>query len=592
MKRIYLWLLFSLGALTGSAQIAREVSYFNVTSGGGGPVAPLDIIEIRAVISVPSGTTINGLSFTGIVPAGTAYVPGSIAAKTNENVTTVANTGTYTDAAGDDRGFYTSSSQQIRIYMGNGATATAGGSVTGGTTVPRHYSVATIIQATYRVRVLVLQGSLITLGGNAFTYNGGSIALPNITVFVSYNNSCASFDPVGNLVTVESGGTFGSGNTLNRPTSSPYTSGFTFVNIASGSPVDGQYSIVKSTSPNSGTGRVYSAWDIIGDHTGTTNSAGNPAPSGPTTGGYMLLVNATYSPSAVFSYSVSGLIPGMDYTIGFWVRNMCIGNCSSNPNGGGGTGPGVLPNLIFSVNGADRYSTGSVASGIGWQQHTFTFNTGTLTSANLVIRNNAPGGGGNDWVIDDISLNRCLIILPEVVEKIAVERIENTSVVKWSITNDQALKEYVVEYSEDGKSFQEAGTVAASGQGGSYSYHDSRSISNKMYYRIKSINKNNNERYSKTVLIRAGQQPTNTLKISPNPALQNPSVQFSVARKTTAAITIVDGAGRIVSRSTTQAESGVNTYTISQKLAPGMYTVAVDCGNGDVRRERLIILDK
>jgi Secretion system C-terminal sorting domain len=306
----------------------------------------------------------------------------------------------------------------------------------------------------------------------------------------------------------------------------------------------------------------------------------------------MLLVNATYSPSAVFSYSVSGLIPGMDYTIRFWVRNICVGACSSNPNGGGGSGPGVLPNLIFAVNGADRYSTGPVPSGVGWREHTFTFNTGTLTAGNLVIRNNAPGGGGNDWVIDDISLNRCLIILPEAVEKLAVERTENTSIVKWSIANDQALKEYVVQYSEDGKSFEDAGSVLASGRGGNYSYNDVRSISNKLYYRIKSINKNNEERYSKTVMIRAGQQLTKSLKISPNPASQNPAVQFNVARRTAAAITIVDGAGRLVSRSNVQAESGMNSHTISTKLAPGIYTVVVDCGNGDILRERLVIIDK
>lgn len=592
MKKIYLCVLLCLSYLAGSAQVSTQLSYFNVTKGGGGPISTTDIIELRAVISVPSGTTISGVRFNGTVPTGTTYQTGSIAAKTNEGLTTITNTGTYTDASGDDRGTYTSSTGTVRINLGQSASATAGGSITGGTTVPRFYSNATIIQATFRVRVNLFQGSILTLGGNSFTYGGNTYNLPNISVYISYNNSCASFDPVGNLVTVETGGGFGSGTTLNRSSSSPYTSGFTFVNIGSGSPQDGQYSIVKSTSYNSGTGRVHGVFDIFGDHTGTSTSAGNPAPNSSTSGGYMLLVNATFTPSVVFSYSVSGLITNMDYTIGFWIRNVC-GSCAANPTtGGGGSGPGVLPNLIFSVNGSDRYTTGNVAYGTGWVQHTFTFNSGTNTVANLVIRNNAPGGGGNDWAIDDISLNRCLIILPETVENLSVDRAENVSVVKWNISNDEAIKNYVVEYSEDGKAFKEAGTVYATGQGGKYSFNDTRAIYNKMYYRIKSVTKNGDERYSKTVLVREGNQPSTALRITPNPAYQNPAIQFTTPKRTTASIMVMDGVGRMVSQTAMQAEAGTNVHTLNLKLKPGVYTVVIDCGQGDVRRERMVIIDK
>lgn len=592
MKKIYLCMLLSLGFLASTAQVSTQLSYFNVTKGGGGPISTTDIIELRAVISVPSGTSISGVRFNGTVPTGTTYQTGSLAAKTNEGLTSVTNTGTYTDAAGDDRGTYTSSTGTVRINLGQSASSSAGGSITGGSTVPRFYTNATIIQATFQVRVNLFQGSILTLGGNSFTYGSTTVNLPNISVFISYSNSCASFDPIGNLVTVENGGGFGSGTTLNRSTSSPYTTGFSFVNIGSGSPNDGQYSIVKNTSFNSGTGRVHGVFDIFGDHTGTTTSAGNPAPSGSANAGYMLLVNATFTPSVVFSYSVSGLLTNMDYTIGFWIRNVC-GSCAANPStGGGGSGPGVLPNLIFSVNGSDRYTTGNVPYGVGWVQHTFTFNSGTNSTANLVIRNNAPGGGGNDWAIDDISLNRCLIILPETVENFSVDRAENVSIVKWDISNDDAIKSYEIEYSEDGQRFKEAGTVFATGKGGKYSFNDTRTIYNKMYYRIKSVTKNGDERYSKTVLVREGTQQSTTVKITPNPASQNPAVQFSTAKRATASIMVVDGLGRMVSQTTMQAEAGTNVHTLNQKLKAGVYTVVVDLGQGDIRRERMVIIDK
>jgi hypothetical protein len=68
---------------------------------------------------------------------------------------------------------------------------------------------------------------------------------------------------------------------------------------------------------------------------------------------------------------------------------------------------GVYPNLSFSLNGLDYYSTGEIDVN-GWQKKGFVFRTGpTQTSAVFAIRNNSQGGGGNDWVLDDISVATC-----------------------------------------------------------------------------------------------------------------------------------------------------------------------------------------
>jgi len=69
--------------------------------------------------------------------------------------------------------------------------------------------------------------------------------------------------------------------------------------------------------------------------------------------------------------------------------------------------PGVLPNLTLVVDGIDRISTGQMDT-VGWQQRGFVLQTGpTQTSITISIRNNAPGGGGNDWAMDDIALSTC-----------------------------------------------------------------------------------------------------------------------------------------------------------------------------------------
>ena len=64
----------------------------------------------------------------------------------------------------------------------------------------------------------------------------------------------------------------------------------------------------------------------------------------------------------------------------------------------------------------DRYSTGSLDT-VGWQERGFVYLTGpTETSITISVRNNAPGGGGNDWALDDITLATCppnLLLTPD-----------------------------------------------------------------------------------------------------------------------------------------------------------------------------------
>ena len=70
---------------------------------------------------------------------------------------------------------------------------------------------------------------------------------------------------------------------------------------------------------------------------------------------------------------------------------------------------GVSPDLTYTIDGVDYYTTGNIVYDKRWIKKGFLFKTASgQTSVNLTIRNNAPGGGGNDWAIDDIGLATCL----------------------------------------------------------------------------------------------------------------------------------------------------------------------------------------
>ncbi|HET7003194.1 MAG TPA: T9SS type A sorting domain-containing protein, partial [Puia sp.] len=107
------------------------------------------------------------------------------------------------------------------------------------------------------------------------------------------------------------------------------------------------------------------------------------------------------------------------YQYSAWFRNICS-KCACDSNGKGPasvgyipTGPGdssgVHPNLTFNVNGYDYYTTGDMPYTGQWIRKGFTYLTGpTQTSMIIYVRNNAPGGGGNDWALDDISVASCV----------------------------------------------------------------------------------------------------------------------------------------------------------------------------------------
>jgi hypothetical protein len=248
-----------------------------------------------------------------------------------------------------------------------------------------------------------------------------------------------------NAILSEYGGTFGSGTAKNRaPSPKVDNSGNYIYNLfGANSPQDYYYNISNNTStggvgyttsnawpipdaniaPTTQTHRVFGIWDIIGDHTGAADPLlGNPATDTTTgAGGYMAVINSSYRTGIAFLDTVNNLCPNTYYMYYAWFRNICS-RCACDSNGrppgstgspayiptGVGDSSGVHPNLTFNVNGYDYYTTGDLLYTGQWVRKGFVYLTGpTQTSMIIYIRNNAPGGGGNDWAIDDIGVATC-----------------------------------------------------------------------------------------------------------------------------------------------------------------------------------------
>lgn len=435
-------ILFFATATSFSQNIDFGKSYINVSKGlNGGTVEPGDTLEIRASFVVRSGTY-DSCRYTDVIPAGTSYINGTIRVLTNEGKIYKQ----FTDTYGDDPGWRSGSN--ITIHLGydptnRPATAFRRGRVVN-THKPSFYGGTCIMIASFRVRVTAVLGSNISTGGGSMTYKRGAAAIqtfnfPQNTVRVYTNYGICSNTIGTNAIGTEFNGSFGNGKPRNRGTSANVPPGYTYAHFAGSAPQDYYYGIANNTStdnyttlntwpypdPSSPTHRVFGVWDIIGDHTGASDPiAGNPAADtvANSNAGYMLIINAAYRIDSAFQQTISGLCPNTYYEISCWMRNICSKcGCDSNGKGasnssgppyyipsGPGDSSGVQPNLTFEVDGIDYYTTGNLVYTGKWIKKGFTFLTGPAqTSFTLKFFNNAPGGGGNDWALDDISVSTC-----------------------------------------------------------------------------------------------------------------------------------------------------------------------------------------
>ncbi len=215
-----------------------------------------------------------------------------------------------------------------------------------------------------------LLGTLLIFLGSYWNLSGHTLASPP---------PGTSICPDGQGVNALSNGDFGSGvsNILsNDPGIAPG-----YVYTTSPPPNDGFYTITNNTAP---WGSFATNWIDIRDN--------SPDPNG-----YMMVVNASFAPGIFYEQTVQ-VCATSEYQFSADIINLL------EP----GVGQQILPNVDFLVDGLVLFSTGNIPQNGLWQNVGFVFTTMPgQSSITIQIRNNAPGGIGNDLALDNISFSTC-----------------------------------------------------------------------------------------------------------------------------------------------------------------------------------------
>ncbi len=424
----------------GANRVDVGKSFANISKlNSGGTFNPGDTIEVRVTIAVirqGTQTTIDSVQVFDVIPAGAVYINGSMRVATNQGLTYK---GPFSENVDSDAG--SKVGNNITINLGRYANGVRGGRIRSDSSKPSFFNTSAIMMAVYRVRI-----SPTLTYGSTLTFTGGSVRYKMVVPMNGWTNHVFSpsrlhlFDNIGFCqngaavsATSDNNGTFGEGTTQNRAAALLFGTTYIKQNISTGQPQDYNYAIINNSSANGSTNpnstmpespalrRVFGFWDIAGDHTGATNpSAGNAPVTPGQRGGYFVLVNASYNTNIAYQETLNNLCPNTYYEFSAWIRNVCPRcSCDSNGRGSSSVGfipypgndsSGVRPNLSFEVDGLAYYTTGDIRydRSVPWKKYGFTFRTGPAqTFAQFAIRNNSPGGGGNDWAIDDITVAHC-----------------------------------------------------------------------------------------------------------------------------------------------------------------------------------------
>ena len=175
-------------------------------------------------------------------------------------------------------------------------------------------------------------------------------------------------------------GDFGTGNANIVQVNPGYAPGFVYTTNVP--PNDGRYTITNDMQkwPNN-----FPTWIEIGDNSNDPK-------------GYMMVVNANYSPGVFYEQIIDNLCENTFYEFSADIINIVRK----------GTANHIKPNISFLLDGIEKYTTGNIAQDEAWHTYGFTFVTAPgQFSMKLTLQNNAPGGNGNDLALDNISFKPC-----------------------------------------------------------------------------------------------------------------------------------------------------------------------------------------
>ena len=190
-------------------------------------------------------------------------------------------------------------------------------------------------------------------------------------------------------------------------------------------------------------------------------------------------------------------------------------------------------------------------------------------------------------VFDDLSIGPLNSPLPvNFIGLLANRNSDNTVNLKWDVSEEINVQQYMVERSDNGTSFAPVGTVGAKGKS-IYGFVDAGS-SAAVFYRVKSIDVDGRFKYSGIVQLKGSSANSfaDGLMVYPVPAQSDITIAHKKMERG-AMITINSSEGKMM-KTIVPATGSSHTMVNINSLPAGLYFVRLDDGKGGLQTTRLV----
>lgn len=259
----------------------------------------------------------------------------------------------------------------------------------------------------------------------------------------------------------------------------------------------------------------------------------------------------------------ANFMPGYDEAAGAW--NTIIPNSNAN---------GVRLIQQFDIATGNVIGCNSDADGI-WASGANTVSPTGGSTAIQITATDAPINGGS-----------CFSILPVSISKFSVQKQGNTTKIFWTTEQEINSREFVIERSNDQRTWTVVATVAAAGTSTArlnYSTTDYTPAKGINFYRLRMVDRDNRVENSATRSVLFGN--ADVVLITPNPATSFATIYMGKNNNSLSQIFVTDMNGKLVERVNTADQ----THTIqTARYSKGLYIIKV-VTEGNTSTHKLVV---
>ncbi len=221
------------------------------------------------------------------------------------------------------------------------------------------------------------------------------------------------------------------------------------------------------------------------------------------------------------------------------------------------------------------YSSEGLPGTISWTQE------GSTEMGNAVVSSLALRTADNNLLVGTHGYGMwktaSLEVLPVTLTKFTGKLQDKKAVLEWTTSSEINTMQFDLEKSFDGINFRKIATIQAAGNSTSeinYMYVDNEPLTEKNYYRLKSIDLDLKDKISNIVMLKVADAKQGIVVLG-NPFRDNVMIRFIKAPSGRVDLRLFDMSGRMVARQQMNAPGQQVLLSIPQSLGAGMYKLEV-----------------